>query len=83
MFYLGILTKDYNLGNSLSDSSEEVREEPGNKGVFLLNKKHVIEHQKITANHREQISQINDFKCFSMYGKLQEPGLTEICILMI
>ena len=33
---------------------------------FLLEKKsrHVVEHQKITANPKEQTSQVNDFIAF-------------------
>ena len=33
---------------------------------------------KISAKHKEQISQVNDFSVFSMYGKMQESGVIEI-----
>ena len=28
---------------------------------FCKSKKHVVEHQKMTANHKKQTSQVNDF----------------------
>jgi hypothetical protein len=52
---------------ALGDYSKEVREEPGHIGVFAEKKKintHVIEHRKITAKHKNQTSQVNDFSAF-------------------
>ena len=49
-------------------------------------KRHVIEHPKITANHKEQLFQANDF-CFSMQGKMYELRVIEnfpqLCNLII
>lgn len=45
----------------LRDCSKEVREKPGYIGAFAGEKNHVVEHQMITANHKNQTSQVNDF----------------------
>ena len=76
---------NYSLGNSLSDSSEELlqrgREEPGYKGIFAENEtKHVVEYQKITANHNPLPPEISSvwFWCFSTYGKMQASELIDM-----
>lgn len=55
--------EDFSSRYSLSDSSErllqKIREERGYVGVFVERKnitKHVSEHQKITANKKQNIS---------------------------
>ena len=63
---LGDIAEDCSLGGSLSDSSGTVPKRSGWSqdtfiGVFAENKKHVVKHQKITANHKNQTSQVNDF----------------------
>ena len=77
----GDLTEDYSPGDSLSDSSEEVREESGYIGVFLLKKQTLSWTSKIIANHKEQTTQFNDFSYFLLYGKVQESGVIEITAL--
>ena len=58
---------DYNLGDNLSDTSEEVLQ-TGKGGARIYRsfcwEKKLAEHQKITANHKEQASQVNDFSAF-------------------
>ena len=39
-------------------------------------------HQTITANHKKQVSQVNDFSAFFIFGKMQESGLVEIISLI-
>ena len=57
MFYSGTLlrapgeTASQTAQRALRDCSKEAREEPGYIGVFA-GKKTVVEHQKITANHK-------------------------------
>ena len=46
---------------------------------FCWEKSVVREHQNITANHKEQTSQVNDFSAFSTCGKMQESGIIQIC----
>ena len=46
--------------------------------LFAGKKRVVRDHQNIIANHKEQISQVNDFSAFSMFGKMQEPGIIQI-----
>ena len=43
---------------------------------FLLGKKHLVKHQKITAHHKEQTSEVHNFS--TLYGKTQDPGVIEI-----
>lgn len=38
----------------------------------------MFRHQKITANRKEQISQVNDFSAFRCMGKCKAPGSFEI-----
>ena len=71
MFYLGTLLRTIAQETAsqiaLRICSKEVREEPGYIGAFAERQKqrnHVVEHQKMTANHKKQISQINDFSAF-------------------
>ena len=76
---LGDPTEDYSPGNSLSalrNCSKEVREEPEYLGVFTKNKqtKHVFEHQKTTANHKNQTSQVNNFSAFLCIGRCKSLG---------
>ena len=41
---------------------------------FLLENKHVVEHQKIIVNHKEQIPQVNDFTAFLYMGRCKNQG---------
>ena len=62
---------------ALRDCSKEVREEQGCIGVFAENKqtnKHVVEHPKITANHKKQTTQVNDFSAFLCMGRYKSLG---------
>lgn len=60
----GDLAEDYSLGDSFSDSSEEQfwrgkeRARMYSIGIFARRKqtKHLVEHQKITANHKADTS---------------------------
>ena len=60
---------------------KEAREDPGYIGVFLLKKtgktrnKKKPEHQKITANHKNQTSQVRGFSAFLCIGKCKNLGL--------
>ena len=63
------------------NSFKEVREETGDVRIFAGEKKK-SQPSKITANNKKQTSQVNGFKCFSLYGKMQESGLTEISPLI-
>ena len=72
MFYLGTLLRTIAQESAtqiaLRNCSKEAREEYIE--VFTWNKqkqKHVIEHQKVTANHRKQRSQVNDFSAFLVW----------------
>ena len=55
MFYLVVLLRTNSQETAsliaLRNSSKGVREEPGYIGDFVGKKQHVVEHQKITANH--------------------------------
>ena len=63
---------------SLRNCSKEVREEPVYIGVFAEKRKkthtHVVEHQKITAKHKKQTSQVNDFSAFLCMGRCKSLG---------
>ena len=37
-------------------------------------KSHVVEHQKIIANHKEQMSQVNDVNAFQCMGRCKNLG---------
>ena len=50
---------------ALRNCAKEVREEPGYIENFAEKQKHVVEHKKITANHKTQAPQVNDF-CVSL-----------------
>ena len=64
---------------ALRNSSDEVREEPGYIGVFAENKtKHVAEHQKITANPKNQTPQVNDFSAFLGMGRCKSLGSLKV-----
>lgn len=83
MFYLEILLRTVAWESAsqivLRNGSKEVRKEPGYLGIFA-EKKYVVEHQKITANHKIDIS--SQCQCFSICGKMQEFGLIEIIPLI-
>ena len=74
----GNLTEDHSLGDRLSNSSEELlqRGRGGYIGGFAENKQtnHGVEHQKITANYKTQISQVNDFSAFLCKGRCKSLG---------
>ena len=36
--------------------------------------KHVVEHQKVTSNHKRQTSQDNDFSAFLCVGRCRDLG---------
>ena len=65
MIYLGILLRTIAMETvshiALRNCPKEVREEPGYMGDFAQKENHVVENQKIAANYKKQISQVNDF----------------------
>ena len=72
------LTEDCKLGHHLSESSEE----PGWKRFLLRGrKKQVVKHQKITPNHKEQISQVNDFSALLCLGRYKILDLLKLCLI--
>ena len=83
--FIGDLTEDDSLGDSLSDRCEELFQRGKIRDriyrsffvlfCFLLkNITHVVEYQKIAPNHERQT--LKDFSAF--LGKMQECGLTEM-----
>ena len=42
---------------------------------FCWKNKHVVEHQKMTANHKKQTSQVNDFSASLCMGRCKSLGL--------
>ena len=65
--YLGLSPGKVASQIALGGYSKEVREELGHVGVFAEKKirnTHVIAHRKITAKHKNQTSQVNDFSAF-------------------
>ena len=62
---------------ALRKCSKEVREETGyiRSGLFVSflggkkKKKHAVESQKVTANHKEETSQVHDFNVFLCLGR--------------
>ena len=61
---------------ALRNCSKEVREEECSIGDFPgKNKiKTIFHHPEITANHKNQISQINDFHAFLCIGRCKSLG---------
>ena len=59
----------------MRNCSEKVREEPIYIYTFFGCEIHVVKHKKITAIHKEQISQVNDFSAFLCMHK---SGVIEI-----
>lgn len=53
----------------LRNCAKDIREEPGCVGSFVEKQKHVVEHQKITATHKTQAPQVNDFCVFLSMGR--------------
>ena len=78
---MGKLTEDYSLGDSLLDSSEELLPRGNGETRIYMNsfaggvRGHVVEHQKITTNYKEQKSQLNDFRAMRRCKNL---GIIEI-----
>ena len=72
-FYSSILLKTlvWEAASQIALRNCSKREKGGAKiyRSFSLEKKNVVEHQKITANHKEQISQVNDFGAFLSMGR--------------
>lgn len=58
--------------------------EPGyiciNNLFFFLGKKHVVEHPNITANHKEQLSQVNDMGAFLCRERCQNSESLKISL---
>ena len=74
-----VLFRELTLGDSLSDSSEnyskEVRKKLGYVGLLIKQEqKHVVEHQKVSANHKKQTSQVNDLHAFLCMGRSESLG---------
>ena len=74
-----VLFRELTLGDSLSDSSEnyskEVRKKLGYVGLLIKQEqKHVVEHQKVSANHKKQTSQVNDLHAFLCMGRSDSLG---------
>ena len=72
---------------TLRDCSKEVREESGYMGVFTGKKQkqniaQIVEHKRITANHKRQTSQVNNFSAFVYMRKMQESGFIEMIRLI-
>ena len=68
---------------ALRDFSGEVREEPRHIGVFAgknkqTNKHMLVEHQKITAKHKKQTSQVNNFSASLCMGRCKSLGLLKL-----
>ena len=92
MFYLVALLRTVAWDTAsqivLRNCSQEVRE-LGYVGGFAegkrKKKKHVVEHQKITACHKKQTSQVNDFS--ASLGRSKSLGswkfIPLICILTV
>ena len=67
---------DFSPWNSLSGGSEKlVRRGKGRQNIceFFAGRKHVVKHQKITANHKELTYQVNNFSAFLCMGKCKNP----------
>ena len=41
---------------------------------FFAGKNHAVEHQKMTANHKEQTSEVNDVSAFQYMGRCKSLG---------
>ena len=64
---------------ALRDWSEEVGEEPP---FFWQQRPSSQNIERLPFNKENQTSQVNGFKGFSVYGKMQESGLIEIIPLI-
>ena len=78
------LNNNDSLGYSLSDSSEELSQ-TGKGGArmyqFLLGekkKKHIVKHQNISANNKNQTSQVNDFSAFLCIERCKSLGALKL-----
>lgn len=76
------LFEDCSPGDNFSDSPKELlqRCKGGAKrdiNFFLLGK-HVVKHKKMTANHKEETSQVNDFSAFLCMRRGKNLGSFEI-----
>ena len=85
MFYSVDKTEELNPDTAsqiaLRDCSVEARGRPGY--MSFCNKDQVVRTSKESLLIKEnQISQVKEFSSFSMYGKMQESGLTEIIPLI-
>ena len=67
---------------ALRNCSKEVREEKGHIGDLPgKNKiKNIFHHPEITANHKNQISQINDFHAFLCIGRCKSLGASKLSL---
>ena len=79
MFYLSTflrtITGETAFQIALRNSSEQVREEPKYIWVFAENKtEQAVEHQKITANQKNQTSQAKGCSAFLCKGRCQSLG---------
>ena len=79
MFYLRTflrtITGETAFQIALRNSSEQVREEPEYVWVFAENKtEQAVEHQKITANQKNQTSQAKGFSAFLCKGRCKSLG---------
>lgn len=66
---------------ALRDCSREVQGEPGDTAVFAGGRGDTVRHQKMTANHKKQISQINDFSAFLCVGRWKSLGFLKAFLL--
>ena len=57
------------VSGSSEDGSKEEREEPGYTVLVEKIKTTLVEHQKIAANHKTRISQVNNFSAFLRKGR--------------
>lgn len=80
----GGLTENYDLRDNLSDRFEELL--PRSKGGARmyrrlgLGREHVVTHQKMAANHKEQPSRVGDFSAFLCMGKCKDLGSLKLLL---
>ena len=78
------LTEDYSLGDSHSVTSEETALKRQGKSPFIYDfwlRSTCIQAYilvKLTANHKEQISQVNAFSAFLWMGRCKNLGLLKL-----
>ena len=79
MFYLRTLlrTVDRETASQIAVIQKGKRGARMSLNFFCL-EKNVVKHQEITANHKEQTCQVNDFSAFLCVGKCKTLGSFDI-----